>query len=202
MVPNGKRAMIGLKHFKIHWKVEHLPHNRWGKYLIFLKHQASVSFLPRTLSQFGSPCLFAGSWDGGQQPTGRKSQNEMMTPHSATHLPPKRLADIPPLQCGKASLCRWEFSLPAVPFKGLFFHKWKEYQMQSCAWLKIPYSACLECRQRANRLVLQRASTGQQQQHGGASNNSREANLVPTIPNRHQNSIFFLLLWLLTSKIY
>lgn len=153
-------------------------------------------------SQFGSPCSFAGSWDGGQQPTGMKSQDEMIPPRSARHLPPKRLADIPPFQRGKASLCRWEFSLPAVPFKGLFFHKWKEYQMHSCAWLKIPYSAYLGCRQRANRLVLQRASTGQQRQHGGASNNSREANLVPAIPNRHQKSIFFLLLWLLTSKIY
>lgn len=198
MVLNGKRAITGLKHFKIHWEVEHLPHNRWGKYLTFPKHQASVSFLRHTLSQFGSPCLFVGSWDGGQQPTGMKSQDEMMTPCSARHLPPKTCRYPSP----SAWLCRWEFSLPAVPFKGLFFHKWKEYQMHSCAWLKIPYSACLECRQRANRLVLQRASTGQQRQHGGASNNSREANLVPAIPNRHQKSIFFLLLWLLTNKIY
>lgn len=139
-------------------------------------------------SQFGSPYSFAGSWDGGQQPTRMKSQDEMIPPRSARYLPPKRLADIPPFQRDKASLCRWEFSLPAVPFKGLFFHKWKEYQMHSCAWLKIPYSACLGCRQRANRLVLQRASTGQQRQHGGASNNSREANLVPAIPNRHQKA--------------
>lgn len=46
------------------------------------------------------------------------------------------------------------------------------------------------CTQKCATAILH----GVQQQRDGASNNSRAANLVPAIPKRYQESIFFLLL--------
>lgn len=133
----------------------------WGKYLTFPKHQASVSCLPRVLSQLGSS-KFAGSSEAmTADSSGWGRRAEMMTPCSARHLPPGGLTKTSlPSSAGKSSLCRQTLSFPPMPFKGLFFHEQKDYWMCFCAWLKIPYSACLGCRRRANRRVLQEPPRG------------------------------------------
>lgn len=206
MVPSGQRAIICLKHYKIHCEFTHrswtpsMRHVRVRE--VFDVSQTSGKCLLLAMCPISVWQLWVCRIFGGKD--GRMGMKSRDGDTLLSWTPPSRntYKDIPPLQ-------RWQVlplqadTLPSPhALQGFIFPRAKRILNVFLCMIKNSIFCSLRMQAACKQACATGASTGQQRQRGGASNNSRAANLVPAIPNRHQKSIFFFLLWLLTSKIY